>query len=305
MIRRPPRSTLFPYTTLFRSRVSRCGSGETHERLLGQDLEWRTVVRASQPLAELVELPQHGETTRRELPPPPEPRERERVLDALGDRLGGQRRAFLFHPGEPSTALELGHEPDLELEQVGDVGRGILELRRRERTRRPIVLLPRGREPRAEVPLEEDVEAERGSAQEARRHGGIEERDEPEAVAALEVCQVVVAGVQHGRDPGPGEDPRERREVVEGERVHEPDVARRAGELDQREPLGIVVEAVTLRVEGQLRRPGQPLGGPAEIGGGLEPARRGRGEGLPWRDASSTPPERRRRGSSPSSWVIT
>src|SRR2546427_1960446 len=50
-------------------------------------------------------------------------------------------------------------------------------------------------------------------------------------------CQVVVAGVQHRRDPGPGEDPREHREVVEGERVHEPDVARRAGELDQREPL--------------------------------------------------------------------
>src|SRR5439155_476684 len=101
---------------------------------------------------------------------------------------GGQRRAFFFHPGEPSTALELGHEPDLELEQVGDVGRGILELRRRERTRRPIVLLPRGWEPRAEVPLEEDVEAERGSAQEARRHRGIEERDEPEVVAALEMC---------------------------------------------------------------------------------------------------------------------
>src|SRR5690242_21018922 len=26
MIRRPPRSTLFPYTTLFRSRVSHCGA---------------------------------------------------------------------------------------------------------------------------------------------------------------------------------------------------------------------------------------------------------------------------------------
>src|SRR6266699_6063719 len=38
MIRRPPRSTLFPYTTLFRSRGSwrgtpglRCGSGQSHE----------------------------------------------------------------------------------------------------------------------------------------------------------------------------------------------------------------------------------------------------------------------------------
>src|SRR3712207_8313079 len=34
MIRRPPRSTLFPYTTLFRSLASRCGA-ETLEFLRG------------------------------------------------------------------------------------------------------------------------------------------------------------------------------------------------------------------------------------------------------------------------------
>src|SRR5690348_17733949 len=34
MIRRPPRSTLFPYTTLFRSRSgSRCGSGSATEKI--------------------------------------------------------------------------------------------------------------------------------------------------------------------------------------------------------------------------------------------------------------------------------
>src|SRR3712207_8258311 len=32
MIRRPPRSTLFPYTTLFRSRPVPRGSGRTHRR---------------------------------------------------------------------------------------------------------------------------------------------------------------------------------------------------------------------------------------------------------------------------------
>src|SRR2546430_5059467 len=32
MIRRPPRSTLFPYTTLFRSRFVREGGGRTHRR---------------------------------------------------------------------------------------------------------------------------------------------------------------------------------------------------------------------------------------------------------------------------------
>src|SRR3712207_8963018 len=32
MIRRPPRSTLFPYTTLFRSRAGRRGRGGAHDR---------------------------------------------------------------------------------------------------------------------------------------------------------------------------------------------------------------------------------------------------------------------------------
>src|SRR3712207_8944639 len=36
MIRRPPRSTLFPYTTLFRSDAS--GVGAHHDSLVGQDL---------------------------------------------------------------------------------------------------------------------------------------------------------------------------------------------------------------------------------------------------------------------------
>src|SRR2546430_13588501 len=35
MIRRPPRSTLFPYTTLFRSRVGR-GAGAAQDRALGE-----------------------------------------------------------------------------------------------------------------------------------------------------------------------------------------------------------------------------------------------------------------------------
>src|SRR3989442_2607806 len=36
MIRRPPRSTLFPYTTLFRSRAIRCvGEHEGHEAACG------------------------------------------------------------------------------------------------------------------------------------------------------------------------------------------------------------------------------------------------------------------------------
>src|SRR2546426_9254484 len=37
MIRRPPRSTLFPYTTLFRSRFARVGSPERHPPALSAE----------------------------------------------------------------------------------------------------------------------------------------------------------------------------------------------------------------------------------------------------------------------------
>src|SRR3712207_7366540 len=41
MIRRPPRSTLFPYTTLFRSRVRRVVGGDGVDRAVGQALAER------------------------------------------------------------------------------------------------------------------------------------------------------------------------------------------------------------------------------------------------------------------------
>src|SRR3712207_7395648 len=46
MIRRPPRSTLFPYTTLFRSLVGEPGREQHLDELLGQGLRERAVDRA-------------------------------------------------------------------------------------------------------------------------------------------------------------------------------------------------------------------------------------------------------------------
>src|SRR2546425_9569579 len=40
MIRRPPRSTLFPYTTLFRSRIVVTSFEEEHAGLEGLDVRW-------------------------------------------------------------------------------------------------------------------------------------------------------------------------------------------------------------------------------------------------------------------------
>src|SRR3712207_8341613 len=59
MIRRPPRSTLFPYTTLFRSGTGRSGGHESRGRRrsfdTGKSLDVRRVVLSDQP-----ELGQRG-----------------------------------------------------------------------------------------------------------------------------------------------------------------------------------------------------------------------------------------------------
>src|SRR2546430_17433600 len=49
MIRRPPRSTLFPYTTLFRSRCGRSGAETAHcPKLIMQWLQRRYFIRRSE-----------------------------------------------------------------------------------------------------------------------------------------------------------------------------------------------------------------------------------------------------------------
>src|SRR5690554_807035 len=41
MIRRPPRSTLFPYTTLFRSFVYQCAKGKGYTIIDGKRFDWK------------------------------------------------------------------------------------------------------------------------------------------------------------------------------------------------------------------------------------------------------------------------
>src|SRR3989454_12838017 len=67
MIRRPPRSTLFPYTTLFRSRVT--WGNQEWSRVLGYTVE---EARGRDIFGELY----------------PEPAERRRVLDSIGAPVG-------------------------------------------------------------------------------------------------------------------------------------------------------------------------------------------------------------------------
>ena len=97
------------------------------------------------------------------------------------------------------------------------------------------------------------------------------------------------AGVGHGR--------RERREVADGERVHQDRLAPVRRDLDEADLLEMVVEAVRLRVEGDgaaaLHRagePGQGLGG-ADPGCGHGPEYTlVLGRGRKWRPCSDLPP---------------
>src|SRR3712207_8728063 len=64
MIRRPPRSTLFPYTTLFRSRVDPAGIGQRHSATGAEALLERVRQRASRAR----ERPRHVVTRLRARP---------------------------------------------------------------------------------------------------------------------------------------------------------------------------------------------------------------------------------------------
>src|SRR5207248_1293889 len=224
-------------------------------------LERRSVGRPGELLAKIPQLAQHGETARRQVA---------RALHAdvgigidgpFRCRLGGQRRALLLDPGQAAARRELLHQPGLEREQVLHVGRRVGQLRWIEGPPRPVVLLPRRRQRHAEVRLQQHVEAERLAAQEAGRDGGVEHRGERESVAALEMHQVVVTGVDDERAARVGEERPERREVGQRQRVYQPHGAVRQADLHEREPLRVVVQAVAFGVESDLGGGGQLVDG--------------------------------------------
>src|ERR1035438_9370505 len=93
MIRRPPRSTLFPYTTLFRS-VHLRGANVVYERALPVDRHAHTIERGGHlPVHEIRSLPDTHVSRRRQV------------------------GALDFHPGVRrdggTLAFRIGHQRDL------------------------------------------------------------------------------------------------------------------------------------------------------------------------------------------------
>src|SRR3712207_8081213 len=86
MIRRPPRSTLFPSTTLFRSREERIRGGGPRQEIPGRE---HVVHRGGE-----IRGPRHG-------------RNAEGRIDRVVDRLGAVRPPH--HPDRKSTRLNSSH----------------------------------------------------------------------------------------------------------------------------------------------------------------------------------------------------
>lgn len=157
------------------------------------------------------------------------------------------------------------------------VGHGVGLLGGRERACRPVVLLPGRRKRHPETLRQEGVEAESVSAEEARRDRRVEDRREGQAVPALEMGEVVVAGVEHDQAPGASEHGPQGRQVLDRQRVDEPGLAGREGELQERQPVRVVVEAVAFGVERDLALGAESAGERDEVGCGPDPGDGGRG----------------------------
>jgi len=89
------------------------------------------------------------------------------------------------------------------------------------------------------------------------------------------VDEVVVAGVQDHLRPLAADELAERLEIGERQGIHEPRLVSAIGDLDQRQPLRIVMEAVAFGVERDLVEPGEMAHHLLEIGRGRDPAWRG------------------------------
>src|SRR2546426_7453957 len=96
MIRRPPRSTLFPYTTLFRSAVHPAGRS-----IASESLDLAPVLLGRPALALIAERRRHAELFGESLPQPP-------ALGILGEQRRRLRRrpAALRNPAHDDAILE-------------------------------------------------------------------------------------------------------------------------------------------------------------------------------------------------------
>src|SRR2546430_5722321 len=105
MIRRPPRSTLFPYTTLFRSPYRVIGVVEKQGNLFGLSLDKFAVAPASAPLKRYVSEPRVVDAVAMKAGSQPEMRE------ALAQAEAVMRSRRHLRPREPDNfALETADE---------------------------------------------------------------------------------------------------------------------------------------------------------------------------------------------------
>jgi hypothetical protein len=116
------------------------------------------------------------------------------------------------------------------------------------------------------------LQADLGVAEQPRRDRGVEHRTKHEPEVAPHRRHVVVAAVDDLEDRCIREQRRERREVVDGQRIKQPRLAAERGQLEQADLLGVVVQAVGLGVKPDRPAAGEALDELDELVGGANPS---------------------------------
>src|SRR2546425_7642195 len=109
MIRRPPRSTLFPYTTLFRSRANRAGDRHVDPPAGGKRLDRRRGMHAFGDMAELRENRLERLAPREEQPDAP-----------VAGKLAGAGQDEVPRPCEPHESLGPPAQRHAETRELGN-----------------------------------------------------------------------------------------------------------------------------------------------------------------------------------------
>src|SRR5260221_2847064 len=118
MIRRPPRSTLFPYTTLFRSkRYGALGDHRGEEPIVYADATVRSTRIANHLLKPLILLTNWNEAARNrsavagKSPPPIYPARRACITSMRAARAGCEHSASPASATRPNPQMGTGHTP--------------------------------------------------------------------------------------------------------------------------------------------------------------------------------------------------
>ena len=219
--------------------------GDRHDRLGGQNSERRPVAGLGHRLTPVVDGAHHRPPRIGQVAGALELQARIRI-GHLGLRQAyAEQLTLLFDPAPSATGLELLQQSIGERQQVGHVLTRVPHLVQAQRPATPVRALLALADADPQLALQQRLQAQAGSAQEARGDLRVQHAPQRQAEVALQREDVVVAAVQHPRAPGAREQRAHGLGEAVGDRIVEHVGGARA-DLQQADALDVAVEGVGL-----------------------------------------------------------